>query len=122
MKVRIKGNSIRYRLTKSEVAEFCANGKITTWTDFNEHALYYTLMSDESCAEMTVALDNHIIVVRIPESYRNEWKKEDKIGFQHTMLLDNGKEMLILIEKDFVCLDERDEDESDNYPNPKANN
>lgn len=120
MKVRIKGNSIRYRLTKSEVAEFCANGKITTWTDFNEHALYYTLMSDKSCKEMTVALDSHIIIVKVPESYKKEWQREDKIGFQHTMILNNGKTMGILVEKDFVCLNERDEDESDNYSNPKA--
>jgi hypothetical protein len=32
--------------------------------------------------------------------------------------MENGKELFLLLEKDFVCLDETIEDQSDNYPNP----
>ena len=79
-------------------------------------------MSDNDTKDMKATLESHIIIVTMPESYRNEWKKEDKVGFQHDMILNDGAIMNILIEKDFVCLDERDEDDSDNYPNPKAHN
>ena len=41
-------------------------------------------------------------------------------GFQHKQALSNGKELFLLVEKDFVCLDNTFEDQSDNYPNPNA--
>jgi hypothetical protein len=31
-----------------------------------------------------------------------------------------AQELFLLIEKDFVCLDNTFEDQSDNYPNPNA--
>jgi hypothetical protein len=34
------------------------------------------------------------------------------------MPLGNGQSLKLLLEKDFVCLDHTDEDQSDNYPNP----
>jgi len=39
----------------------------------------------------------------------------DKVGFENA----DGK-LHLLVEKDFVCLDEVAEDQSDNYPNPLA--
>ena len=46
------------------------------------------------------------------------WANSDRVGLQHTNLMENGKELFLLVEKDFVCLDETIEDQSDNYPNP----
>ena len=39
----------------------------------------------------------------------------DKVGFE-------GKQgdLVLLVEKDFTCLDNAEEDQSDNYPNPLA--
>ena len=54
----------------------------------------------------------------LPEKDKLVWKKSDRVGFQHTMALEKGKELFLLLEKDFVCLDETIEDQSDNYPNP----
>lgn len=42
-----------------------------------------------------------------------------KVGFYHTQTLDDGQKLNLTLEKDFVCLDERSEDQSDNYPNPR---
>jgi len=39
----------------------------------------------------------------------------DRVGFENH---DAG--LHLLVEKDFVCLDEVNEDQSDNYPNPLA--
>ena len=60
------------------------------------------------------------ITLYFPDSWRNVWANTEIVGYQHKMILANGKELLLLVEKDFVCLDIRDEDQSDNYPNPKA--
>jgi hypothetical protein len=49
----------------------------------------------------------------------SNWDANDKVGFENTVSLKNGKTLHLLLEKDFTCLDDRGEDESDNYPNPK---
>jgi hypothetical protein len=36
------------------------------------------------------------------------------------MEIGNDKYLFLLVEKDFVCLDNTVEDQSDNYPNPNA--
>jgi hypothetical protein len=42
-----------------------------------------------------------------------ELKDTDKVGFGN-----QAAGLHLLIEKDFTCLDNVDEDQSDNYPNP----
>lgn len=42
------------------------------------------------------------------------------VGFNNKMPLDNGEHLFLLVEKDFVCLDNTFEDQSDNFPNPNA--
>tara|TARA_R110000744_G_scaffold106313_4_gene202629 strand:- start:1192 stop:1383 length:192 start_codon:yes stop_codon:yes gene_type:complete len=54
----------------------------------------------------------------LPEKDKLAWANSDRVGLQHTNLMENGKELFLLVEKDFVCLDETIEDQSDNYPNP----
>lgn len=45
MKIRIKGNSIRYRLTKTEVETFCETGSIKETTTFGNALFTYKLMA-----------------------------------------------------------------------------
>jgi hypothetical protein len=42
-----------------------------------------------------------------------EWASTDRVGYES-----NHNQMYLLIEKDFKCLDNVAEDQSDNYPNP----
>jgi hypothetical protein len=42
-----------------------------------------------------------------------EWEDTDKVGFEET-----AGTIYLLVEKDFKCLDNVAEDQSDNYPNP----
>jgi hypothetical protein len=56
----------------------------------------------------------------MPKSIADEWTESNEVGFQHIQILPNGTELFLLVEKDFVCLDNTFEDQSDNYPNPNA--
>ena len=44
----------------------------------------------------------------------------NKVGFSHIFVLNSGTQLNLLVEKDFVCMDETVENQSDNYPNPKV--
>jgi hypothetical protein len=56
----------------------------------------------------------------VPEREIINWPDNDKVSILFSQGLKNGKSLSLLLEKDFVCLDDTDEDQSDNYENPKA--
>jgi len=114
MKIRIKGNSLRYRLTRSEVENLATEGLIEDKTEFGTGTLVYSLRST-TADHLSATFENNCITLYMPEQFLQEWTDTDRVGFEHT---DNG--LHLLIEKDFVCIDNQTEDQSDNYPNPLA--
>jgi hypothetical protein len=119
MKLRIKGNTIRLRLTRSEVEYFASTSHIEEQTEFGDTTLSYTLKTDKN-ENLTASFDNNNICVYIPEPIAKEWLTTNMVGCNGEMDIENGKKLYLLIEKDFKCLDETTEDQSDNYENPLA--
>ena len=120
MKLRIKGNSIRIRLTKTEVAQFGEKGYWEEKTEFGNTTLTYAIQKDSAAKELSAKMEGTTITMILPESIANEWTSTNIVGFQNQYQLPTGTELFLLIEKDFVCLDNTFEDQSDNYPNPNA--
>jgi len=122
MKIRIKGNSIRLRLTKTEVENFGKDGVFNEETQMLGGVFRYQLKRSNSYENLAAEwiADENKIVFYMPEKIANEWVESNEVGFQHKMQLADGNELFLLIEKDFVCLDNTFEDQSDNYPNPNA--
>ena len=119
MKLRIKGNSIRLRLTQTEITNFGEHGLLEEKTEFSNGTVFgYTLQSRYDLEKIEAAFSENTITVFVPLSIAKEWTTTDKVGFENKMDLGNGKQLFILIEKDFVCLDNTYEDQSDNFPNP----
>ncbi len=58
--------------------------------------------------------------MQIPEEDSRNWPSNEIVGFENTIRLQDGKELHLLIEKDFVCLDQPIAGQKDHYPNPKA--
>lgn len=119
MKIRIKGNSIRYRLTKTEIDNFGKDGLLEETTEFLiGPAFRYRLEKKSGIENMEASFSGNKVCIFVPEKIAAEWTTTDVVGFDHKMKLDNDKELFLLIEKDFVCLDHTFEDQSDNFPNP----
>lgn len=114
MKIRIKGNSLRYRLTKSDVDHFSKNGYLEEAIVFGERSLIYAVHR-VSVNKMDATFLNDKITLLIPNKIADEFVSTDRVGFENS----NGP-LYLLIEKDFKCLDNIAEDQSDNYPNPLA--
>ncbi|MFT4761116.1 MAG: hypothetical protein ACI9XO_000918 [Paraglaciecola sp.] len=121
MKIRIKGNSIRFRLSQSDIELFNKEGIIKEETNFgNGQAQFlYALVNQEDAEKMTAAFQNNEIRVLVPEDMATNWTATDLVGLSAQMPLENEESLSILIEKDFKCLTVRaGEDEGDNFPNP----
>ena len=67
---------------------------------------------------MEASFAGNNICVFVPQGIADEWTTTDIVGYDYKMRIGEGKELLLLIEKDFVCIDHTLEDQSDNYPNP----
>lgn len=119
MKIRMKGNSIRYRLTKTDVSNFGKHGFIEETTEFlNDHFFQYRLEKKTGITSLQAYYAANRICIFVPENIADEWINTDVVGFDNKMNIGDGKELFLLIEKDFVCIDHTFEDQSDNYPNP----
>jgi len=112
MKIRIKEQSIRFRLTQSDVRNLHAQGKLEEHTDFLTGRFTYAIEQTEK-GTLSAAFENGRITLQISREMINELKSTDRVGFSG-----NSGTLKLLIEKDFTCLDNTIEDQSDNYPNP----
>ena len=115
MKIRIKGNSLRYRLTRTDVDTFTKNGYLEEQTNFGGDILTYAIKSSNA-NELTATFKNNNITLLMPAAMVKEWADTDRVGFEN-----KANDFYLLVEKDFKCLDNVEEDQSDNYPNPLAN-
>ena len=120
MKIRIQGNSIRYRLTRTEVRELQEKGIVQEQTSFIGKNFAYRVLEKEGITALEADFQNDTISLFFPKVENAKWADLERVGFANDMILDNGQTLRLLLEKDFVCLDERVEDQSDNYPNPAA--
>jgi hypothetical protein len=112
MKIRIKGNSLRYRLTKSDIAQLAEEGHLQEEVDFGSQQLYYAIKVVDDDHLSSIFRENTIILF-VPKNVITELVETNKVGFE-------GKHgsLNLLVEKDFTCLDNVAEDQSDNYTNP----
>ncbi|WP_312399011.1 DUF7009 family protein [Sphingobacterium sp.] len=112
MKLRIKDNSVRYRLTQSEVAELAKNGAVSSETAFIGRPLIYRIEKIDG-QELTADFVENSVVLGIPQRMIEELVATETVGFDGQV-----GQVKLLVEKDFVCIDNTVEDQSDNYPNP----
>jgi hypothetical protein len=114
MKIRIKGNSLRYRLTKSDMYRLSNEGYVEEKTDFGKRELIYVIQKT-NMPTLAAFFDDNVICLQVPEKMINELQNTDRVGFE-------GVEgtLQLLVEKDFTCLDNSSENQSDYYPNPLA--
>lgn len=117
MKLRIKGDSLRLRLTQSEVRSIAQGNFVEEKTWFSEsNALVYSLETSSSLSKVEALFIENRIRVIIPEKQALQWARSEEVALKDTF----GK-LFILIEKDFACLKPRYnqlEDESDLFTNP----
>ncbi len=121
MKLRIKGNSIRLRLTQAEVKEFQGNGVVEEIVKFGntDSSKMHYLLQVSSGNEINALYESNKMIVNIPNPIADKWTTTNQVGFETQMKINEEEDLFILVEKDFKCLQPREhEDENDMFPNP----
>jgi hypothetical protein len=124
MKLRIRGDSIRFRLGQSEVRKLVDQGSVEERTTFAPGvALAYRLELGDASARGVIhaTLSGSDVVVRLPRDAVLGWSASDDVALAADQSAGPGRTLRILIEKDFACLDaSADEPQDDAFPNPLA--
>ena len=122
MKLRIRDNSVRLRLMRGEVETLRDTGLVSASTPFpGGRTFRYCVESSPASVSIAALFSDNEISVRLPETTVLAWANSEQVSISGEQVLADGDQLKILVEKDFVCLTNReDEDESDMYPHPEA--
>jgi hypothetical protein len=123
MKIRIKGNHLRFRLRQHDVACLNSTGMVIENIEFGEHETeqisFALCISDE--IDMNLKYNNNKVNIHIPKKMVDEWINTELVGIEADLDTGMNRRISILIEKDFACLDAAEEDNEGAYPNPLIN-
>ena len=116
MKLRIRGDSIRLRLTRGEVADLVATGMVAERTRLPVGPAFgYQLRADAAARGVTATFEAGVLGVAVPSASAAAWAASEEVAIQGELPVAGGT-LTILIEKDFPCLTVRaGEDDSDAF-------
>jgi hypothetical protein len=123
MKLRIKGNSLRLRVSPSEVARLLKHDCLEETIHFGPQAnakLTYALQQEPMASTLTVQYTENRVAVLIPANQANAWGFTDQIGIAENISLGEFGTLAVVIEKDFACLDRSEQENQDTFANPNA--
>jgi hypothetical protein len=123
MKLRIKGNSLRLRVSRSELTHFLATRHIEETIHFAsdpQATFTYALEFASHSVATSVRYRPQEVTVILPEDQVRVWSEESQVGVYTTVNIGAAGALEISIEKDFACLDRSEEDNSDTFVNPHA--
>ena len=121
MKLRIKGPTLRLRLTQGEIRALEERGTVEEQVPFaGGVSLIYRLKRAPAAREISASYRDGVVEVSVPDGVAREWCRTDVVTLAHEQPVPAGV-LRITLEKDYECLTARaGEDESDNFPHPEA--
>ncbi|MEO0339938.1 MAG: hypothetical protein AAF242_12070 [Bacteroidota bacterium] len=124
MKIRILNDSIRLRLSQTEVNTLVDQGIVRASTRFGavEAAVFsYQIKIEEKVDLLSANYAADLMTIFINKNIVQAWAADDThISLKSAMPVGEGQTLSLLVEKDFKCLSPtRTEDESDLFPHPK---
>ena len=121
MKLRVRGNSLRFRLGRGEVRRLAEDGLVEERTEFapGAPALVYALRTSEGPG-VSATFEGGRIIVSVPRTMARQWAAGDQVGLEGSQPVGAGS-LRILIEKDFECMDAAPgESQADAFPTPRG--
>lgn len=122
MKLRLLDDSIRLRLSRTDVTRADEEGIVEGRTRFPDGSAFTFALESQPAGKASAACAGGRMVVRLPATEISRWAGDDTVvSLERDVDLPGGDRLKLLIEKDFQCLTARpDEDQSDLFVNPEA--
>ena len=102
MKLRLRKNSIRLRLSPNDISRLSESGTVSEKIQFNQtQTLKYTVKISHETNDISVDFADAEIVAAIPFDTARNWTDTELIGLEHEQKIDDKLMLKITIEKDF---------------------
>jgi hypothetical protein len=121
MKLRIKDNSLRLRVSRSDMILLMETGHIDSTIYFTGNAedrWTYAIEMHSDVASTAIRYRTNQITVLVSAADAKAWSGSDQVGIYASCQLGGRQRLEILVEKDFACLDLSDAENEDTFPNP----
>ncbi|HEV2134048.1 MAG TPA: hypothetical protein VGR47_07275 [Terracidiphilus sp.] len=122
MKLRIKGNSLRLRITRPELDQLMNEGRIEetiTFASDDRSRLTYSLEHVATSSTPTVRFNPPSLDVLIPTAQAQQWSMGEDVGIYAAIDLGANGSLELIIEKDFACIHGTAEENRDAFANPR---
>ncbi len=120
MKLRIKGDSIRLRVSRSELLRLVEGQVIEEIVHLPGGNFSYALGSSTQITATTASFCDSRITVLISPAELAKWQNESEVGIYASVSTAPDRPLEVIIEKDFACLDRSEEDNCDTFVNPHS--
>ena len=115
MKLRFHGDTLRLRLSQSDVTRLGESGCIEDRVQFAPgQALWYSLESADT-ETIAATFTGDRVRVMLPRAATAHWIASDETGIEGL-----SSTLTIHVEKDFQCLHRNSPEDADSFPNPLA--
>jgi HSP20 family molecular chaperone IbpA len=113
MKLRLRHNSIRLRLTRSEVDRLQGSGLVEESVDFPQSRFVFSLESGSDVREISASFVDGRLSVTVPSEQCHAWATTEEVGIDAQF-----QGLSILIEKDWPCLHPSATEDADTFARP----
>lgn len=123
MKLRIRGDALRLRLSQRDLETLAQTGEVAEAIHFGPGgvALRYVLRASAGASALSASFDGAAITVAMPLSQVHQLAQTDAVGVAGEQALPGGRQLSLLVEKDFRCLVPRaGEDDTDGFVRPQG--
>jgi hypothetical protein len=121
MKLRIRDNTLRFRLTQSEVDALGRGTAVEATTRIAPGQAFTYRLESAGDGQFSAAFSHGLLRVCAPAATVKGWAEGTEEGFAGELPVAGEPPLKVTVEKDFACLKPRDPAEDrDAFPHPHA--
>lgn len=120
MKLRIRGNSLRLRVSRTELLRIAEQGSAEDSIRFAPGTEWRYGIEVKPGGDVAAQFAADSLRVVLPKARVEQWLDDGEVAIEGEQPIGNGETLRILVEKDYTCLAPRTgEDDSDLFVNPQ---
>jgi hypothetical protein len=120
MKLRIRGNSLRLRVSRTELLQIAEQGSAEDSIRFAPGTEWRYGIEVKPGGDVAARFAANSLRVILPKARVERWLDDREVAIEGQQAIGGGETLRILIEKDYTCLAPRTgEDDSDLFANPQ---
>ncbi|PYT15157.1 MAG: hypothetical protein DMG59_14725 [Acidobacteria bacterium] len=113
MKLRLHSNTLRLRLSQSEVSRLAESGQVQETITFAPGQTFSYSIEARPEAEVGALLESNRVRIVLPAAVAKNWMESDQTGVEGSTAT-----LRVVVEKDYQCLHRESEEDADAFPNP----